>query len=29
VFFCTSPGHAAVMRGTFVFGDIKNVARVQ
>jgi len=29
VFFCTSPGHAAVMRGTFVFGDIKNVARAQ
>ena len=29
VFFCTSPGHSAVMRGTFVFGDNRKVARAQ
>jgi azurin len=26
-FFCTTPGHATVMRGRFVFGDPKRVAR--
>jgi azurin len=27
-FFCTAPGHATLMRGRFVFGDAKRVARV-
>jgi azurin len=26
-FFCTSPGHSTVMRGTFLFGDTNRVAR--
>jgi azurin len=26
-FFCTAPGHATVMRGSFVFGDMKRVAK--
>jgi len=25
-FFCTSPGHSTVMRGTFLFGNTKTVA---
>ena len=25
-FFCTSPGHSTVMRGTFLFGSTKTVA---
>ena len=25
-FFCTSPGHSTVMRGTFLFGNAKTVA---
>lgn len=29
VFFCTSPGHSAVMRGTFVFGDSKKLANAK
>jgi azurin len=29
VFFCTSPGHSAVMRGSFVFGDNKKLARAK
>jgi azurin len=28
-FFCTSPGHAAVMRGTFLFRDAKGVAKAR
>jgi azurin len=28
-FFCTTPGHATVMRGKFVFGDTKRVARAE
>jgi azurin len=27
VFFCTSPGHATVMRGTFKFGDSSRLVR--
>lgn len=27
VFFCTSPGHSAVMRGKFLFGDPTRVAQ--
>src|ERR1700682_5852054 len=27
VFFCTSPGHSAVMRGRFLFGDTTRVAQ--
>jgi azurin len=26
-FFCTSPGHSTVMRGRFIFGETKRVAR--
>jgi len=26
-FFCTSPGHAAVMRGRFAFGEVARVAQ--
>lgn len=26
-FFCTTPGHATVMRGRFVFGDTKRLAQ--
>lgn len=28
-FFCTAPGHATVMRGRFIFGDAKRVARTE
>ena len=28
-FFCTSPGHSTVMRGTFLFGRANTVARAQ
>ena len=28
-FFCTSPGHSAVMHGTFAFGDNTRVARAK
>jgi len=28
-FFCTSPGHSTVMRGTFLFGGANEVARRQ
>jgi azurin len=28
-FFCTSPGHSAVMRGTFLLGDTKGVAKAR
>jgi azurin len=28
-FFCTAPGHATLMRGKFVFGDSKSVARAE
>jgi azurin len=28
-FFCTAPGHATIMRGKFVFGDQKRVARAE
>jgi azurin len=28
-FFCTSPGHSAVMRGTFLLGDGKGVAKAR
>lgn len=28
-FFCTSPGHSSVMRGTFRFGDANRVARAR
>jgi azurin len=27
VFFCTSPGHSAVLRGKFLFGDTNRVAQ--
>lgn len=26
-FFCTSPGHASIMRGSFLYGDTKRVAQ--
>ena len=28
-FFCSAPGHATTMRGRFVFGDTKRVARAE
>jgi azurin len=28
-FFCTSPGHAAVMHGRFVFGEVTRVAKTR
>lgn len=28
-FFCTSPGHSSVMRGTFVFGSAQAVAKTE
>lgn len=28
-FFCTSPGHSTLMRGRFLFGDAKRVARAR
>lgn len=29
VFFCTSPGHAVLMRGAFIFGDSNTLARAK